>query len=100
MIIFIIRCSPWIIKFGLTSWPIRGLLARMLPYSIKSKREYFVLLLKANVGKTVALIGLEVSCLRTSPAEIARLGLPNAGAFNLFEPRAIVGHKKYWQAKQ
>ena len=46
-------------------------------YSTKGKRENFVLLSKANVGKTVALIGWQVSCVMTSPAEIARLGLPN-----------------------
>ena len=43
----------------------------------KVKRENFVSLSKANVGKTIALIGWQVSCV-TSPAEIARLGLPNA----------------------
>ena len=50
----------------------------MRPYSTKGKRENFVLLLKANVGKTVLLIGWQVSCGMTSPAEIAKLGLPNA----------------------
>ena len=38
----------------------------------------FVSLSKANVGKTVALIGWQINCVMTSPAEIARLGLPNA----------------------
>ena len=69
VIIFIIRCSPWIIKFGLTSWPIRGLPAWVRPYSTKGKREDFVLLSKANAGKTVALIGWQVSCVRTSTAK-------------------------------
>ena len=62
----------------LTSWPIRGLPAWVRPYSTKGKREDFVSLSKANAGKTVALIGWQVSCVMTSPAEIARLGLPNA----------------------
>ena len=78
VIIFIIRCSPWIIKFVLTSWPIRDSPSWVRPYSTKSKRENFVSLSKANEGKTVALIGGQVSCVMTSPAEIARLGLPNA----------------------
>ena len=69
---------PWITKFGLTSWPIRGLPAWVRPYSTKGRREDFVSLSKANEGKTVALIGGLVSCVMTSPAEIARLDLPNA----------------------
>ena len=48
------------------------------PYSTKGKSENFVSLSKANVGKTVVLISWQVSCVMTSPAEIARLGLPNA----------------------
>ena len=78
VIIFIIRCSPWIIKFGLTSWRIRGLPPWVRPYSTKGKREDFVSLSKANAGKTVALIGWQVSCVMTLPAEVARQGLPNA----------------------
>ena len=70
VIIFIIRCSPWIIKFGLTSWPICSLPAWVRPYSTKGKREDFVSLSKANAGKIVALIGWEVSCVRTSPAKL------------------------------
>ena len=69
VIIFIIRCSPWIIKFGLTSWLIPGLPSWVRPYSTKGKKENFVSLSKANVGKTVALIGWQVSCVMTSPAE-------------------------------
>ena len=69
---------PWMIKFGLISWPIRGLPAWVRPYSTKGKGKNFVSLSKANVGETVVLIGGQVSCVRTSPAEIARLGLPNA----------------------
>ena len=69
---------PWTIKFGLTSWPNPGLPAWPRPYSTKGKKENFVSLSKANVAKTVALICWQVSCVRTSPAEIARLGLPNA----------------------
>ena len=68
VIIFIIRCSPWTIKFGLTSWPIPGLPSWVRPYSTKGERENFVSLSKANVGKTVALIGWQVSCVMTSPA--------------------------------
>ena len=69
VIIFIIRCLPWIIKFGLTSWLICGLPAWVHPYSTKGKKEDFVSLSKANAGKTVALIGWQVSCVRTSPAK-------------------------------
>ena len=69
---------PWTIKFGLTSWPNPGLPAWPRPYSTKGKKENFVLLSRANVAKTVALIYWQVTCVRTSPAEIARLGLPNA----------------------
>ena len=57
------------IKFGLTSWPIRGLPAWVRPYSTKGKRENFVSLSKANAGRTVALIGWQVSCIRASPAK-------------------------------
>ena len=67
VIIFIIRCSPWIIKFGLTNWPIRGLPAWVRPYSTKGKREDLVSLSKANEGQTVALFGGQVSCVMTSP---------------------------------
>ena len=78
MIIFIIGCSPWIIKFGLTSWSIRGLPTWVRPYSTKGKREDLASLLKANEGQTVSLIGGQVSCMMASPAEIAKLGLPYA----------------------
>ena len=70
VIIFIIQCSPWIIKFGLTSWPICSLPAWVCPYSTKGKREDFILLSKANTSKTIALIGWQVSCVRTSPAKL------------------------------
>ena len=66
------------IKFGLTNWYILGLPAWVRPYSTKGKRENFVSLSKSNVGNTIALIGWHVSCVMTLPAEIARLGLPNA----------------------
>ena len=69
VIIFIIRYSPWIKKFGLTSWPIHGLPAWVRPYSTTGKREDFVSLSKANEGQTVALIGGQVSCVITSPAK-------------------------------
>ena len=69
-------CLAWITKFGLTSWPMRNLPSWVRPYSTKGKRENFASLSKANVGKTVALIGWQVSCVMTSPAEITRLGLP------------------------
>ena len=69
VIIFIIRCSPWIIKLELTSWPIRGLPAWVRPYSTKGKREDLVSLSKANEGQTVALVGGQVSCVMTSPAK-------------------------------
>ena len=39
------------------------------PYSTKGKREDFLSLSKANAGKTVALIGWQVSCVMTSPAK-------------------------------
>ena len=56
----------WIIKCGLTSWPIRGLPAWVRPYSTKGRREDFISLSKANEGKTVALIGGQViSCVMT-----------------------------------
>ena len=66
------------IKFGLISWSIRGLPAWVRPYLNKGKRENFILLSKAKLGKRVALIGWQISCVMTSPAKIARLGLPNA----------------------
>ena len=69
VIVFIIRCLPWTIKFGLTSWPIRGLPAWVRPYSTKGKREDFVSLSEANEGQTVALIGGQVSCVMTSPTK-------------------------------
>ena len=77
VITFIIQCSSWIIKFGLPSWPIRGLPAWLRPYSTKDKREDFVSLSKANAGQTVGFFGWKVSCVRISPAETARQGLPN-----------------------
>ena len=57
VITFIIQCSPWIIKFGVTSWPIRDLPAWVRPYSTKDKREDFVSLSKANAGQTVGFFG-------------------------------------------
>ena len=56
-------------KVGLTSWPIRGLPAWVRPYSTEGKREDFVSLSKANEGRTVALIGEQVSCVMTLPAK-------------------------------
>ena len=44
----------------------------------KVREKNFVSLSKANKGKTIALIGWQVSCVMTSPAKIARLGVPNA----------------------
>ena len=38
---------PWIIKFGLTSWPMRGLPAWVRPYSTKGKREKFCFVIKS-----------------------------------------------------
>ena len=35
----------------------------------KAREKDFVSLSKANAGKTVALIGWQVSCVRTSPAK-------------------------------
>ena len=75
---FIKRCTSWMTNCGPASWPILGLPIWVRPYSAKGKRKNFVSLLKAHVRKTVALIGWQVSCVITSPAEIARIGLPNA----------------------
>ena len=46
-----------------------SLIVSNCPYSTKGKRENFVSLSKTNAGKTVALIGWQVSCVRTSPAK-------------------------------
>ena len=78
VIMFMIQYLPGIIKFRLASWRIRGLPTWLRPYSTKGKRENFVLLSKALVSMTVALIGSQVNCVMTSPAEIVRLGLPHA----------------------
>ena len=62
----------------LRSWRSLDLSARVRPYSTTVKRENFILPSIDKAGKTVALIGWQVSCVMTSPAGIARLGLPNA----------------------
>ena len=54
----------WIYKLAYTQFTSLG--ASILN---QRQREDFVSLSKANAGKTVALIGWQVSCVRTSPAK-------------------------------
>ena len=58
-------------------------------------RENFASLSNAHVGKTVALIGWQVSCVTISLAEIARLGLPDANIRSSDGYNLLSVEKKY-----